>query len=118
MTKSEFEKILTECCTELTKEARSVGFKASAQFENRVREILAKVAKSNKQALNIEFNPRPQAFPDIAMGEYGVEVKFTSTPSTDNAYQNNLDQTLLNQESAAADDEGTIAVVFHKEFYG
>lgn len=77
MTKSEFEKILTECCTELTKEARSVGFKASAQFENRVREILAKVAKSNKQALNIEFNPRPQAFPDIAMGEYGVEVKFT-----------------------------------------
>jgi hypothetical protein len=25
----------------------------------------------------IDFSPHPQAFPDIAMGEYGVEVKFT-----------------------------------------
>lgn len=45
MTKSEFEKILTECCVKLTEETRSAGFKTSAQFENRVREILADITK-------------------------------------------------------------------------
>lgn len=45
MTKSEFEEILTECCAKLTEEAKSAGFKTSAQFENRVREILADITK-------------------------------------------------------------------------
>ena len=76
MTRSEFEKILTECCAKLTEEARSINFKTSAQFENRVREILSDIAKDNG-AFSIDFNPHPQAFPDIAIGEYGVEVKFT-----------------------------------------
>lgn len=34
-----------------------------------------------------------------------VEVKWVITPSKDNAYQNKLDETLLNQENAAADDK-------------
>ena len=76
MTKSEFEKILDVCCEQLTHEAREVGFKTSAQFENRVREVLSVLTK-DEQSFEIDFNPHPQAFPDIAMGEYGVEVKFT-----------------------------------------
>ena len=76
MTKNEFESILDECCKRLTAEARESGFKTSAIFENRVREVLNELTADNHD-FNIDFNPHPQAFPDIAMGEYGVEVKFT-----------------------------------------
>ena len=76
MTKNEFEEILNKCCTQLTDEARTTVFKSSAQFENRVREVLADITE-NDETFQIDFNPHPQAFPDIAMCEYGVEVKFT-----------------------------------------
>ena len=76
MTKNEFEEILNKCCTQLTDEARTTVFKSSAQFENRVREVLADITE-NDETFQIDFNSHPQAFPDIAMGEYGVEVKFT-----------------------------------------
>lgn len=41
----------------------------------------------------------------------GVEVKFIITPNQDNAYQNALDEALLNQESAAADDKIDIFLI-------
>ena len=76
MTKDEFEEILSKCCAQLTEEARAAGFKTSAQFETRAREVLSEITKDD-ETFQIDFNPRPQAFPDIAMGEYGVEVRFT-----------------------------------------
>lgn len=76
MTKADFERLLDRCCEQLTGEARSTGFKTSPQFENRVREVLSDLTK-NDRSLEIDFSPHPQAFPDIAMGEFGVEVKFT-----------------------------------------
>lgn len=76
MNKIEFENILNLCCTQLTEEARKVGFKSASQFENRVREVLGDLTKT-ETSFSVDFNPHPQAFPDIAMGEYGVEVKFT-----------------------------------------
>ena len=76
MNKEQFEKILDRCCSMLTEEAKNSLFKTSAQFENRVREVLDIIGKENSE-FQIDFNPHPQAFPDIAMGEYGVEVKFT-----------------------------------------
>ena len=43
---------------------------------------------------------------DATHGKIGdVDVVWNITPNDDNAYQNNLDQTLLNQDSAAADDK-------------
>ncbi len=43
---------------------------------------------------------------DGTHGKMGdVDVVWNITPSDDNAYQNNLDETLLKQESAAADDK-------------
>lgn len=61
---------------------------------------------------NEEFKSRITAhYPDYqevdaTHGKIGdVDVVWNITPSDDNAYQNNLDQTLLNQESAAADDK-------------
>jgi hypothetical protein len=41
----------------------------------------------------------------------GVKVNFIITPNQDNAYQNALDEALLNQESAAADDKIDIFLV-------
>lgn len=77
MTRKIFESLLDKCCDQLTQEARTLGFKTSNQFENRVREALGELATSEDSSLKIDFNPHPQAFPDIAIGEYGVEVKFT-----------------------------------------
>jgi len=76
VTETEFERLLDRCCAQLTNEARSTGFKTSPQFENRVREVLSERTKDNG-AFAIDFSPHPQAFPDIAMGDFGVEVKFT-----------------------------------------
>jgi len=72
MDRQEFEKILDRCCDILTDEARSKGFSSPKAFENRVREVLDEISP-----FDIDFNSPAQAFPDIAMGEYGVEVKFT-----------------------------------------
>lgn len=74
MEKREFEDILNECCSILTSEAQRKMFKTSAAFESRVREVLSSLAGGRYE---MDFNPHPQAFPDIEMGEYGVEVKFT-----------------------------------------
>ena len=76
MTKNKFERLLDRCCVQLTKEARSTGFKTSIQFENTVREVLSELTNNDK-SYEIDFSPHPQAFPDIAMGMFGVEVKFT-----------------------------------------
>ena len=76
MKKSDFERLLDVCCGTLTHEARKSGFKTSMQFENRVREVLDDLLKDENE-MHVDFDSPPQAFPDIALGEYGVEVKFT-----------------------------------------
>ncbi len=76
MTKAKFEDILEKCCAILSEEARAEQFKSAAQLENRVREMLNELTKGDS-SFEIDFSPHPQAFPDIAMGEYGVDVKFT-----------------------------------------
>ena len=76
MTPQEFELILDKCCAQLTVEAKLMGFKTANEFENRVREVLSFLT-TDDPSFEIDFKPHPQAFPDIAMGEYGVEVKFT-----------------------------------------
>lgn len=77
MTKGEFEAILDNCCEILTSEARATSFKSSQQFEGRVREVLDELTRSHP-SFAVDFTPHPQAFPDIALGEFGVEVKFTT----------------------------------------
>jgi hypothetical protein len=82
----------------------------------------SKVASDGK-VLNIycwndEFQRRVQDhYPDYQIvdevtGKIGdVTVKWNITPNADNAYQNNLDNTLLNQDSAAADDKVDIFLI-------
>lgn len=79
MTQEEFEAVLDVCCSTLTDEARRRGFPSSEQFEKRVREVIGEnvLPKGEK----IDFTPKAQAFPDIAVGAFGVEVKFTLNDS-------------------------------------
>ena len=76
MKKKEFEIILDKCCKQLTEEASTSSFQSSSNFEKRVRELLSELLQGHG-SISIDFNPHPQAFPDIAIGEFGVEVKFT-----------------------------------------
>ena len=76
MSKSEFERLLDVCCGTLTHEARKAGFASPGQFEHRVREVLDDLLK-DEASLRVDFGSPPQQFPDIALGEFGVEVKFT-----------------------------------------
>lgn len=75
MVQKDFEQVLDAACTKLTEEARKKPFQSSKQFEDRVREVLQETLGSK---VAIDFDPHPQAFPDIAVGEFGVEVKFTT----------------------------------------
>jgi hypothetical protein len=76
MTKEEFEKYLDAIADTLRNEACSAPFTTSKQFENRVREVVQ--GTISDPSIQIDFNPHPQAFPDIEVGEFGIEVKFTA----------------------------------------
>ncbi len=72
----EFEQILDELCLRLTQEAQAHQFRLSGQFEQRVREVLNDLVEPT-WGISIDLHPPNQAFPDIAVGSFGVEVKFT-----------------------------------------
>lgn len=76
MNKLEFECMLDKCCHILTDEARKNKFTSSKEFEQHVREVLVELTRANDD-VKIDLNPPPHVFPDIEIGEYGVEVKFT-----------------------------------------
>ena len=78
MTASGFEQVLSIVCERLTLEALRKRFVSSLEFEKRVRETLDGELKAQGERDKIDFDPHPQAFPDIAVGEFGAEVKFTT----------------------------------------
>lgn len=74
MKQEQFEKLLDQVVENLTAQARRVSFTTSKTFEDRVRDTLIKFGED----MNIDLIPHPHVFPDIVLGEYGVEVKFTA----------------------------------------
>ena len=75
--KRRFEGLLARVCKRLTAECRAgAKYARSTAFENRVREILGKRVARYK--IEVDFDPHPHAFPDIVLGEFGVEVKLTT----------------------------------------
>ena len=76
MKQEEFERILDGICAKLTDEANSKSFQSAGQFEQRVRTVLQEAIQFDTSII-INFTPHPQAFPDIAVGHFGVEVKFS-----------------------------------------
>src|SRR3989338_11458169 len=75
MNQRDFEQKLSATCEKLTAEARQNSFRSSQEFEERVRKVIQKIIGPK---VTIDFDPHPQAFPDIAIGKFGVEVKFTT----------------------------------------
>jgi len=72
-----FEQLLTELCKRLTDECRSGStYGESKSFENRVREGIHDLLIQWKIA--VDFSPHPYGFPDIVLGRFGIEVKFTT----------------------------------------
>lgn len=77
LTPESFETILGELCAKLTNESRAgAKFGKSSQFETRVREVLKELIST--YGLSVDFDPHPYVFPDIVLGKFGVEVKFTT----------------------------------------
>jgi len=95
MTKEQFENLLDLVAAQLTEESRQVLFATSKAFENRVREVLEQLGGEYEVA--VDYNPHPYIFPDIAVGEFGVEVKFTAK-DTWRSVANSVFETFRNQE--------------------
>lgn len=76
MKDNEFETFLTSICSQLTSEIQINKFDSASLFENRVREVTRDYFIS--KSIKIDFSPHQQAFPDIEIGTYGIEVKFSS----------------------------------------
>lgn len=105
MTKEEFEQLLDSVVATLRDEARRTLFTTAKQFENQVREVVKNAI--NGHTTKIDFNPHPQAFPDIAVGEFGIEVKFT-TNDTWRSIANSV------QETNRINEVKTVYIVFGK----
>lgn len=76
MTRQKFESILDALCAQLGSEARRAIFPTSIQFETRARQIVNDLLYQS--GYQVDFAPHPQAFPDIAVGPFGIEVKHTT----------------------------------------
>ena len=107
-----------EEAAEAVEEAAEAVEEAADTVAEAAEEAVAEVAASDEgKVLNIycwneEFKTRlTDHYPgyeevDATHGKIGdVDVVWNITPSTDNAYQNNLDEHLLSQADAAADDK-------------
>lgn len=105
MNQTDIELVLIEICAELTQQANVKKFATSEEFERAVRSLAATKAKS--YGISVELNPAAQAFPDIAIGDYGIEVKFTMN-DTWRSVANSV------QESNRVDSVKIVYLVFGK----
>jgi hypothetical protein len=94
MNEKEFESLLTELCLQLTNEAINKIFTQSKDFENRVRDVLQTLGA--RYNLEVDYDPHPYVFPDISVGEFGIEVKFTAK-DTWRSVANSVFETFRNQ---------------------
>ncbi|HQU83091.1 MAG TPA: hypothetical protein PKY59_08210 [Pyrinomonadaceae bacterium] len=76
MTKEQFEKLLDSVAAQLTEESKQNLFTTSKAFENRVRQVLEQIG--SEYEITVDYEPHPYIFPDISVGEFGIEVKFTA----------------------------------------
>jgi hypothetical protein len=77
MTTKDFEELLTAVSIKLTAELQaSTVNHVPSKFEARVRAVLPELAKN--KGLKVDLSPHPHIFPDIVLGEFGIEVKVTN----------------------------------------
>jgi hypothetical protein len=95
MTPREFEELLESICVNLTRESETKVFKSSGEFELRARQEFKRLL--DKSGVEVDFDPHPYVFPDIVLGEFGVEVKFT-TNNTWRSVANSVFETTRNKQ--------------------
>jgi hypothetical protein len=80
MTIDEFEVLLEKVAQRLEQEVRAdAQFRAPSIFEMRARTVLQESAED--EGFEIDLAPPAQAFPDIVVDEFGIEVKVNSADS-------------------------------------
>jgi hypothetical protein len=80
MTPEQFELLLAIVSDRLTEDVKaSTLYHGPLQFEDRARHLLQELG--NDLGLNVNFTPHPQGFPDIPLGEFGIEVKVVANDS-------------------------------------
>ncbi len=78
MTQTEFEGLLTEVAARLTEEVRAnPDLRKPSAFEGRARVLLRELA--GEYGVEVDAEAHAQVFPDIPVGEFGVEVKVNSS---------------------------------------
>lgn len=79
ISQEEFEQLLDDAAARLTEQGVAAPFESSKALEQAVRDVIQELGRH--YGLEIDYDPHPYAFPDIAVGEFGVEVKFTTGDS-------------------------------------
>ncbi|MGE3491267.1 MAG: restriction endonuclease [Vicinamibacterales bacterium] len=73
MTRDEFERVLDQLRDRLRVEIRAeLALHEPKAFENRVRTVLQQLLP----AITVDLSPHPHEFPDVVVGQFGIEVKF------------------------------------------
>ncbi len=75
MSDSEFEGFLDSITDILSKESEKERFQRPAEFESRIRQLI--VEQGGWDGHEVDLEPHPHIFPDIPLGQNGIEVKFT-----------------------------------------
>lgn len=93
----EFLDVLASAREILIEEMRNRGFHSSSNFERAVRSAVSTVLHRMGSDLEVDFNPHAQAFPDICIGKYGIEVKHTEN-NTWRGVANSISQGMRNED--------------------
>ncbi len=72
-----FLKLLENTRKKLLKEMTNKPFKSASNFERRVREVISDELHLIDDPVSVNFNSHSQAFPDICLEKFGIEVKYT-----------------------------------------
>ena len=72
-----FLKLLENTRKKLLKEMKNKPFKSASNFERRVREVISDELHLIDDPVSVNFNSHSQAFPDICLEKFGIEVKYT-----------------------------------------
>lgn len=72
---SDFETFLNILTDTLTKESETKLFKSPIDFEKRIRSLISE--RGGWNGYQVDQEPHPHIFPDIPLGKYGIEVKFS-----------------------------------------
>ncbi len=76
MDRASFEALIEQVSRQLTSAAQQTPFDGSPAFERRTRELLQRLADGR---FDVDLRPHPHVFPDICLGRYGIEVKFSTS---------------------------------------